>query len=116
MDKETITQILAHLAPVNARPDKLVEIFALKDKFSRLPDPVYIVLTDEVTGEQMRIYDLAEIRRLKQEDPHGVVETIQIGILFDKTDELAAVQGVLQAARGENRDYGVFVARPHWVH
>ena len=116
MDRDRIRQILAHLEPLDARPEKLMEIFALKDKLSGMPDPVYIVLTDEVTGEQMRIYDLSEIRRLKEEDPRGVVEIIQIGIFFDRTDELAAVQGVLKAARGENRDYGVFVTRPRWVH
>jgi hypothetical protein len=116
LERERIRQILAHLEPVDARPEKLAEIFGLKDTFAGLPDPVYIVLTDEVTGEQMRIYDQAEIRRLKHEDPHGVVEIIQIGILFARTDELAAVQGVLRAARGEHRDYRVFVTRPPWVH
>src|SRR5262245_31499890 len=98
-----IMEALAALGPVDARPEKLVEIFAIKDKLSRLADPIYIILTDEVSGEQMRIYDLAEIKRLKQEDPHGVVEIIQLRILFDKADELAAVQGALKAARSANR-------------
>jgi len=116
LDRQRIRQVLEQLEPVDARPDKLLEIFALKDKISGMPDPVYIVLTDEVTGEQRRIYDEGEIRRLQQEDPHGFLEIIQIAIRFDKTDELAAVQGVLKAARGENRDYGIFVTRPVLVH
>jgi hypothetical protein len=116
LDRARIRQILEQLEPVDARPDKLLEIFALKDKISGMPDPVYIVLTDEVTREQRRIYDEQEIRRLQQEDPHGFLEIIEIAIRFDKTDELAAVQGVLTAARGENRKYGIFVTRPVLVH
>jgi hypothetical protein len=109
MASASVKRVLQKLEPVDARPSKLLEIFALKNKISAMVDPVYILLTDDVTGEQMSIYDQAEIGRLRREDPHGFVEVLQIGIRFDLTDELAAVQGVLRAARGDSRDYQVFV-------